>query len=31
VIGRSKPETRTIYTFEKEFTITSATTTEINL
>lgn len=31
VIGRSKAETRTIYTFEKEFTITSATTTEINI
>lgn len=31
VVGRSKPETRTIYTFEKEFTITSATTTEINI
>lgn len=31
VIGRSKSETRTIYTFEKEFIITSATTTEINI
>jgi Ca-activated chloride channel family protein len=31
VVGRSKSETRTIYTFEKEFTITSATTTEINI
>ncbi len=31
VVGRSKAETRTIYTFEKEFTITSATTTEINI
>lgn len=31
LIGRGKSETRTIYTFEKEFTITSATTTEINL
>lgn len=31
IIARSKPETRTIYTFEKEFTITSASTTEINL
>ncbi len=31
MIGRSKPETRTIYTFEKEFTITSANTTEINI
>lgn len=31
IIGRSKAETRTIYTFEKEFTITSASTTEINL
>ena len=31
VLGRSKSETRTIYTFEKEFTITSATTTEINI
>lgn len=31
VIGRSKPETRTIYTFEKEFIITSASTTEINI
>ncbi len=30
-IARSKSETRTIYTFEKEFIITSATTTEINL
>lgn len=30
-IARSKSETRTIYSFEKEFTITSATTTEINL
>src|SRR5690606_35816532 len=28
IIGRSKSETRTIYTFEKEFTITSGTTTE---
>jgi len=31
VAGRNKPETRTIYTFEKEFIITSATTTEINI
>ncbi|MES2617784.1 MAG: VWA domain-containing protein [Bacteroidota bacterium] len=31
IIARSKPETRTIYTFEKEFIITSASTTEINL
>jgi Ca-activated chloride channel family protein len=31
VVGRSKAETRTIYSFEKEFTITSATTTEINI
>jgi Ca-activated chloride channel family protein len=31
IIGRNKPETRTIYTFEKEFTITSATITEINI
>ena len=31
VVGRSKSETRTIYTFEKEFKITSATTTEINI
>lgn len=31
ITGRSKSETRTIYTFEKEFTITSANTTEINL
>lgn len=31
MIGRNKPETRTIYTFEKEFTITSANTTEINI
>ncbi|MFM6982992.1 MAG: VWA domain-containing protein [Chitinophagaceae bacterium] len=31
VAGRSKAETRTIYTFEKEFTITSANTTEINI
>jgi hypothetical protein len=31
VAGRSKSETRTIYTFEKEFTITSANTTEINI
>jgi Ca-activated chloride channel homolog len=31
MMGRSKSETRTIYTFEKEFIITSATTTEINI
>lgn len=31
LVGRNKPETRTIYTFEKEFTITSANTTEINI
>ena len=31
LIGRSKSETRTIYTFEKEFIITSATTSELNL
>ncbi|MCC6818764.1 MAG: VWA domain-containing protein [Bacteroidia bacterium] len=31
IVGRNKPETRTIYTFEKEFTITSANTTEINI
>jgi Ca-activated chloride channel family protein len=31
VIARAKSETRTIYTFEKEFTITSANTTEINI
>ena len=31
VVGRSKSETRTIYTFEKEFTITSANLTEINI
>lgn len=31
VLGRSKSETRTIYSFEKEFTITSANTTEINI
>jgi Ca-activated chloride channel homolog len=31
LIGRNKPETKTIYTFEKEFTITSAGTTEINI
>ncbi len=31
LIARSKPETRTIYTFEKEFIITSATTSELNL
>lgn len=31
MIARSKSETRTIYTFEKEFIITSANTTELNL
>jgi hypothetical protein len=31
LIARSKPETTTIYTFEKEFIITSANTTELNL
>ncbi|MDP2176513.1 MAG: VWA domain-containing protein [Bacteroidota bacterium] len=31
MMGRSKSETRTIYSFEKEFIITSATTTEINI
>jgi len=31
VMGRAKSETRTIYSFEKEFTITSATITELNI
>ena len=31
LMGRNKPETKTIYSFEKEFTITSAGTTEINI
>jgi Ca-activated chloride channel homolog len=31
IIGRNKPETRTIYTFETDFIITSAATTEINI
>ncbi len=31
LMGRNKPETRTIYSFEKEFTITSAGTTELNI
>lgn len=31
IIARNKPETRTIYSFEKEFIINSASTTDLNL